>query len=197
MRLLVILSFLASILNAQQFTISGYLSSKKSGEKLIGASVFDEQSKLGTVSNTYGFFSLTIPKGSVNLRFSYVGYESKLFVFECAKDTAINIEMEEALNLKEVEVSAERIERIEQESQMSIVNMPVEQIKALPALLGEVDVLKAVQMLPGVQSGTEGGSGIYVRGGGPDQKSNSFGWYASLQCFSLVWFSFPCLMPML
>tara|TARA_Y100001954_G_scaffold55795_2_gene60012 strand:- start:1846 stop:4209 length:2364 start_codon:yes stop_codon:yes gene_type:complete len=169
MRILVILSFLASILNAQQFTISGYLSSKESGEKLIGASVFDEQSKLGTVSNTYGFFSLTIPKGRVNLRFSYVGYESKLFVFENAKDTAINIEMEEALNLKEVEISAERIERIEQESQMSIVNMPVEQIKALPALLGEVDVLKAVQMLPGVQSGTEGGSGIYVRGGGPDQ----------------------------
>ncbi|HIF15180.1 MAG TPA: TonB-dependent receptor, partial [Bacteroidetes bacterium] len=160
--------FEACLLIGQTRTISGFISSGSSGEKLIGASVYDLRSGLGTVTNNYGFFSLRLPLDSVRLRFSYVGYASTFHSFINNKDSVINIEMGNVA-LEVVKVEAERIERIEQSTQMSTINMPVEQIKALPSLLGEVDVLKAIQLLPGVQSGSEASSGLYVRGGGPDQ----------------------------
>ncbi|HFA51771.1 MAG TPA: TonB-dependent receptor, partial [Bacteroidetes bacterium] len=156
---------------AQQktFTISGYIEDAASGEKLIAANVFDAKSLDGTVSNTYGFYSLTLPEGQVELSSSYIGYQTINIDFNLRKDTTIIFKLPASIELAEVEVVAEKLERIEENTQMSRVTVPVEQIESMPALLGEVDVLKSLQLLPGIQGGGEGQSGIYVRGGSPDQ----------------------------
>lgn len=153
----------------EKFTISGYVEDEASGEKLLAVNIFDAKSQLGAITNTYGFYSLTLPKDSVVLAFSYVGYETKYLPVYLDRDIAINVKLSNAVNLATVEVIADEVETIEERTEMSTVDIPVEQIKKIPALLGEVDVLKALQLLPGVQSGGEGQSGLYVRGGSPDQ----------------------------
>lgn len=152
----------------EKYTISGYLEDEATGEKLIGANVFDPAANLGTSTNTYGFYSLTLPKDSVTLVLSYVGYQNKIYRLYLDKDVTINFSLSEGTDIQEVEVVAEKI-RVEDRTQMSQIEIPIKQIKHLPALMGEVDVLKSLQLLPGVQSGSEGTSGIYVRGGSPDQ----------------------------
>lgn len=153
----------------QKFTISGYASDAASGERLIGATVVDRRSGQGTVTNTYGFFSLTLPSDSVLLYVAYIGYEAQGFSFFLQENQTLNVNLEAAATLKEVEIVAERYERIEERAQMSRIDVPIAQIKQVPAMLGEKDVLKALQLLPGVSGGGEGQSGLYVRGGGPDQ----------------------------
>ncbi len=151
-------------------TISGYLYDLESGEKLIGANIYVSALEAGTTSNVYGFYSLTIPTGVYTLRISYIGYETQFVEVALNADVEMNIGLDAAgEELAEIEVVADRTEESVESSRMGTVAMPVAQIKALPALLGEVDVLKAMQLLPGVQSGSEGSSGLYVRGGGPDQ----------------------------
>jgi len=158
-----------SLFGQQKFTISGYIEDAASGEKLIAANVFDEKSAQGAVSNTYGFFSLTLPKDSVELTVSYIGYEPKTYKFLLNKNIDMDFKLGSSLELEEVVVYAEKAVKIEEETQMSQMKVPIEQIKKVPALLGEVDVLKTLQLLPGVQSGGEGQTGLYVRGGSPDQ----------------------------
>lgn len=153
----------------QKFTISGYIEDAATGEKLIGANVFDPKSNSGTTSNTFGFFSLTIPEDSVYLAVSYIGYQTSYYRLYLDKDLSINIQLKDGTELEEVVVTAEQGERIEDRVQMSQIEVPIKQIQKLPALLGEVDILKTLQLLPGVQSGGEGTSGLYVRGGSPDQ----------------------------
>ncbi len=153
----------------QSYTISGFITDAKSGESLIGANVFNSLHRAGTQSNTYGFYSITLPADSVELVFSYVGYTSEVRNFVLRGDTSINIELQSSTTLETVEVRGSTAGRIEESSQMSTIHVPIEQIKTIPALLGETDVLKTLQLLPGVQSGGEGQSGLYVRGGGPDQ----------------------------
>ena len=155
--------------NVEKYTISGYIEDEDSGEKLITANLFDLKSSQGTISNTYGFYSLTLPKDSVYLRYSFIGYESQERVLYLDKDITLNIKLPSSVALAEVEVVAEKYEKIEQRTEMSTVDVPIAQIKKIPALFGEVDVLKALQLLPGVQSGGEGQNGLYVRGGSPDQ----------------------------
>ena len=152
---------------AQRHSISGYVTDAESGEALIGANIVNLSSLEGTAANTYGFYSITLGADSLRLRYSFVGYEPKTVNFLLKKDTTLNIQLRPVNQLDEVVVTADI--PIEENTQMSRVDLPVAQIKSLPALLGEVDVLKVIQLLPGVQSGTEGSSGIYVRGGGPDQ----------------------------
>jgi hypothetical protein len=154
-------------LGAQKATISGYVGDRLSQEKIIGAIVYDTRSKLGTTSNAYGFYSLTLPSDSVNLVISYLGYAAQRRTFKLGSNMSINIDLVPENELKTVEVIAQG-ERIEERSQMSAINIPVAQIRKVPALLGEVDVLKVLQLLPGVKS-SEGTTGLYVRGGGPDQ----------------------------
>jgi len=155
---------------ATKHTISGYMRDAASGEPLISANVFDSRSGLGTVTNTYGFYSLTLPEDSISLSFSYIGYSTQELDFFLSEDKELNIELDGAVQLSTVEVtSTPGGARIEERTQMSQVEVPVEQIKRAPALLGEVDVLKTLQLLPGVQSGGEGQTGLYVRGGSPDQ----------------------------
>ncbi len=168
---LILLCLLLPLLGWTQdkFTLSGYIEDGASGEKLISANIYDYVSGKGAVTNTYGFYSLTLPKDSVVLSISYIGYETQTFRLYLDQDITFNVKMNSDIQLATVEVSATKIDRIEEETQMSRVTIPVEQIKKVPALLGEVDILKTLQLLPGVQSGGEGQNGLYVRGGSPDQ----------------------------
>ncbi|MEL6132913.1 MAG: carboxypeptidase-like regulatory domain-containing protein, partial [Bacteroidota bacterium] len=153
---------------AQSSVISGYISDQSSGEKLINATIIETQSQKGAITNNYGFYSLKLPQGPISLRINYAGHEVQVFEFDLKADTLLNV----ALTLKsldEVEIVASNIEREVDQTQMSKIDVPIEQIKSLPALGGEVDVVKVIQLLPGVQSGTEGSTGLYVRGGSPDQ----------------------------
>lgn len=164
------LSFLFyGITISQNLTISGYIINDKSGETLINAGVYDLKSNNGTVSNSYGFYSITLARGPVNLNYSYVGYKTQSRNFTLSKDTVINIKLSEVLELSEITVVANRKDIGVNGTQMSAIEVPITQIKSVPALFGETDVLKVLQLLPGVQGGTEGSSGMYVRGGGPDQ----------------------------
>ena len=168
--ILILLSFsFTNLFGQNKFTISGYIEDESSKEKLIAANIFESKSSSGNVTNTYGFYSLTLEADSVFLNYSYIGFKSKALNFVLNKDTTINILLQSEASIDEIEVVADRLESIEESSQMSIIDVPIKQIKKVPALLGEVDVLKTLQLLPGVQSGGEGQTGLYVRGGSPDQ----------------------------
>lgn len=154
---------------AQNYTISGVIVDKDGGETMIGATVYDAVSGKGVSTNAYGRFSLTLPKGNVNIRFAYPGFQPKYDSFMLDRDTSFTIALNSvATQLQAVVVQAERPTDAKS-SQMSAVSIPVEHLKAVPVLFGEADVLKAIQLMPGVQSGSEGTSGMYVRGGGPDE----------------------------
>ncbi len=161
--------FLPGVSGQKKFTVSGYVSDASSGEKLIGANVYNPPTASGAVSNVYGFYSITLPAGETELIFSYVGYGKQIHRFLLQKDTVLNVGLEQSTEIDEVVVTAKESQRIEHETQMSMTDIPIRQIQALPSLLGETDLLKTVQLLPGVQSGNEGQSGFYVRGGSPDQ----------------------------
>lgn len=161
--------FFTSLLSAQKYTISGFVSDKLTQEKLIGALVADTKSRLGTTTNSYGFYSLTLPADSVTLVYSYVGFKPVKKRILLKENVTINIDLLFDNELKTIDVIAGEGDRIEEKSGMSTINIPVEQMKKVPAFFGEVDIIKVLQLLPGVKSGGEGSSGIYVRGGGPDQ----------------------------
>lgn len=167
--MLLCLSWLSITRAQNKFTISGYVEDAKTGEVLIGANVYDQNTLLGTATNTYGFFSLTLPEGPVAFTVSFVGYPAYVDSFYIRRDTQFTLPLASSFDLDVVEVNATQVSRIEEMTQMSTVSVPIEQIKQLPAFMGEVDVLKALQLLPGVQSGNEGTSGLFVRGGSPDQ----------------------------
>lgn len=161
--------WVSSVASQSHFTLNGYIEDASTGEKLPGATVYIPAKKLGTNTNVYGFYSITLPADTFELVYSYVGYRSERRKLLLDKNIAINISLSLQKELKEVEIKADRAARIEETTRMGTIDIPMAQIKTIPALLGEVDVLKALQLLPGVKSGGEGSSGIYVRGGGPDQ----------------------------
>jgi len=170
--IVLIFLFFSTFLFSQQSknTLSGFVKEKGSGELLIGASVAVPSQKTGTSSNNYGFFSITLPSDSIEVVVSYVGYKPKAFKVDLRKDVELNVILEKIDALEELIVRGSRQPtRIAQETRMSVIEIPIQQIKDIPALLGEKDVLKVIQLLPGVQKGREGDAGIYVRGGGPDQ----------------------------
>lgn len=163
------LCFCIAFVGTAQHTISGYLQDNASGETLIGATLFDLKSGKGTTSNVYGFFSLTLPQDTVKLRISYVGYETQFMEFYLNADKTLNVSLSGVVALNEFEVVATEAERIEEKSEMSTIEISMDKVKSLPVFMGERDIMKTIQLLPGVQSGSEGSSGLYVRGGGPDQ----------------------------
>jgi outer membrane receptor for ferrienterochelin and colicin len=167
-RLLILMFIVSHSAFSQKYTISGYVENSENSEKVIGAALFDANiTNLGTLSNSYGYYSITIPSKKVKFTASQVGYIAMQIEFELIKDTVINFKLLPATELEQVEVYSQK--NVANQSQMSAVDIPITTIQKMPMLLGEVDVLKAIQLLPGVQSGTEGTSGIYVRGGGSDQ----------------------------
>lgn len=152
------------------FTISGHVKDEASGEELIGANVYVEEIESGSITNVYGFYSITLPKGKYNLMYSFIGYEPIKKEVSLQSDTKMNIELKNSdETIEEVKVTAERRDRNVQDIEMSTTKLPIKTIQRIPALMGEVDVIKSIQLLPGVQSGGEGSIGYYVRGGGVDQ----------------------------
>ncbi len=148
-------------------TVSGHITDKASGETLIGAGVLTEGA--GAATNNYGFYTLTIPQGRhLTLRYSYVGYDDATVTLDLLRDTTINVALKANTEIKEAVASAQRESGI-MATKMSAIEIPMNMIKNTPVLFGEADVLKTIQLMPGVQSGAEGFSGIYVRGGGPDE----------------------------
>jgi hypothetical protein len=165
-----LLTLLSLALPAADITISGYISDEETGETLINATVFDSISGKGAVSNLYGFYTLTLPEGQVHLIYSYLGYKPQRFVFRADNNRQLTVRLQASTELEEVVVSGRQHKEFGVlGTQMSTVEIPVAQIKNIPSLLGENDVIKALQLLPGVQSGSEGSAGLYVRGGGPDE----------------------------
>lgn len=150
-------------------TISGYITDAKSEETLLGASVYDVATMSGSVTNNFGYYTLKLAEGPIRLKASFVGFEPYEAEFNLKNDTVINIALSQSNQLEEVTVTARPIESNVRGTQLSTIDLPVSQLKKVPALFGETDVIKALQLLPGVQSGTEGSAGMYVRGGGPDE----------------------------
>ncbi len=167
--LLIIILFTSNIFS-QKYTISGYVRDKKTGEDLPGANILVEEIKKGTSSNNYGFYSITLPKGNYTLKISFVGYNEIVKKINLDKDIKLNFTLEETIIMaNEIVVTGEKSNRNIESIEMSTYKLPVDMIKEIPSFMGEVDVLKSIQLLPGVQSAGEGNTGFYVRGGGPDQ----------------------------
>lgn len=152
----------------KKYTISGYVREKESREFLPGVNIYIVSLKTGAITNNYGFYSLSLPEGEYDVHYSYVGYNQVIQNVKLTANQTIDIDLE-GTTLDEVVITGNKNERISESERMSVITMPVNQIRNIPALLGEKDVFKALQLMPGVQKGSEGSSGLYVRGGGPDQ----------------------------
>ncbi|TAE85403.1 MAG: TonB-dependent receptor [Bacteroidetes bacterium] len=155
-------------LNTTGQTISGYVKDSATGEALIGALVKAEKS--GTAADIKGFFSLKVSQGVHTITVTYLGYQSQTLTVDVSKDVILNIRLPQTgIKAKEAVVTGERNNKNVTSTEMSRVELTGEQVKTLPVIFGEPDVLKAITLLPGIKSGGEGGTGFYVRGGGPDQ----------------------------
>ena len=153
----------------QDVTLSGRVVDAETGEYILGATVTVDGTTLGTSTNVYGFYSLSLPAGTKDLTWSFIGYTPFKQNVELGQDRILDVELSPSvIAMEAAEVEAERSAHT-QSTDMGKATVGVETIKSLPALLGEVDVLKVIQFLPGIQSAGEGNSGFYVRGGGPDQ----------------------------
>lgn len=154
---------------SRTFTVSGYVTDGVSSETLIGVNIAESHQQQGTTTNPYGFYSITLPEGEANLRFSYLGYRISQQVFRLQKDTVLNIRMKDDNQLQEVVIVSQKSEAGTLATQMGANEIPTAQIKSTPGVLGEADVMKTIQLMPGVQAGVDGSAGLYVRGGSPDQ----------------------------
>lgn len=156
----------------ERYTISGIIRDKQSSEKLIFAGVVDSLSHAGCVSNSAGFYSLTLPAGNVVLNYSFVGYESKSLDFILNKDTLLNMDLIQNNQLKEVVVTAKNQSILAQKNEL--IRVPMKTLEKLPVMGGEPDILKSIQLLPGISPGSEGNTGFSVRGGNIDQNDILF-----------------------
>nr|MCH9660632.1 carboxypeptidase-like regulatory domain-containing protein [Bacteroidota bacterium] len=154
-----------------KFSIRGTIEEKKNGETVIGATVYLDGTGTGAITNEYGFYSLTAPEGTYQLVVSYVGYEEIRKEIVLNANQVLNLEIDESLTaLEEVVINADDSNRINiRKPQMGVTKLKAETIKQMPAVLGEVDVIKSIQMLPGVTQNGEGSAGFNVRGGAADQ----------------------------
>ena len=166
-----LITALPSLLSAQSsVTLSGYVRDAANGESLIGASVYIPQVGNGTVTNVYGFYSLTVSPGEYQAVYSYVGYQSVSKKLPLTEDIRLDIELNStSQELQEVVVTSEGLDANVQSTEMSVNRLDIQTIQKVPAFLGEVDVLRSIQLLPGVATVGEGASGFNVRGGGVGQ----------------------------
>ena len=155
---------------SQNVSLSGYLEDLETGESLIGANVLIKELNIGCSTNNYGFFSLTIPKGEYTIICSYIGYDNINRKIIINKDKSEKFKLSpSSFQIDEVTISTKKEDYNIKSSDLGNVELEVKKLEKLPVLMGEKDILKTLQLLPGVQSGSEGSSGFYVRGGGPDQ----------------------------
>jgi hypothetical protein len=168
--LLFFLIISSSVSNGQaNYTLSGYIKDKSSGEDLIGASIIAVGTGKGTSTNSYGYYALTLPAGSYSIKVSYIGYKTIEEKVNLQVNTKMDFKLDADNVLGEIEVHGDAPRTQLDKTQMSKMDLNIEQVKKLPVLFGEVDVLKTLQLLPGVQSGSEGSTGFFVRGGAQDQ----------------------------
>ncbi len=156
-------------MHAQVYTVSGTITDATTGEHLISASVFNAKTFEGTITNNYGFYSLKQKAGEIEITCSYLGYNTYKQIIDLSDDLRLDISLEPSLAIDEVVITNNAPREKVMSTQTSMVELPIKSIKNLPVLLGETDVIKGLQLMPGVQGGTEGTSGLYVRGGSADQ----------------------------
>jgi hypothetical protein len=154
----------------QQHTLSGYVKDALTGEALIGVSIYVEKESKGATTNVYGFYSISLKSGEYEVKYSYVGYADILKTIQFKDHVRLNIDLNKSQDLlDEVVIDAKQSDENTTGTQMGQIELSIDKIKTIPAFMGEVDILKTIQFLPGVSSGGEGNTGFYVRGGGPDQ----------------------------
>ena len=168
--LFILLALASSVCAQQKISFNGYVKCGSTGEGLIGSTIFVEELGTGTITNLYGFYSITLPKGSYSIRFSYIGYENHNLDINLTEDLDLNVELKEtSIGLEEVVIVSEAADKNVQAAEMSVVKISPRETNMIPVIFGEQDIIKTIQLLPGVAAGSEGSSGFYVRGGGADQ----------------------------
>ena len=156
----------APVIKTRRVTLNGYISDAVSGETLIGAGVLSGQT--GAATNEFGYYSLTLPAGRHQLKVAYIGYDPTSLELDLQRDTTLNFALQGNSELDAARIVARKDAGL-QSAYLGSLEVPLTQIRNVPALFGEADVIKALQLLPGVQGGMEGFSGLYVRGGGPEE----------------------------
>ncbi|MBE6339764.1 MAG: TonB-dependent receptor [Bacteroidales bacterium] len=164
-----ILNFTIDAIAQKKVSISGYIVDKASQETIIGATIIDQTSRQGTVSNAFGFYSITLPEGDAMLNFSYVGYEHQQHEIKLVRDTTINVSLNSVATINEVIVTATKKDAGLHSTGMGSMDVPVQMIEHTPTLLGETDLIRTIQLTPGVQQGIGGASSFFVRGGNGDE----------------------------
>lgn len=177
MKHLITLLILATCLNfagvaqgQERLTVSGYLKDKKTGETLIGATVYVKGQKNGVTTNTYGFYSLSLPKGEYTLDYTYVGYQKQSLPVSLKANIRMDVELEsESIQMESVVITSVKKDENVSRTQMGVSKIDSKKLSSLPVLMGESDIMKSIQLMPGVQAPVEGSSGFTVRGGSADQ----------------------------
>ncbi len=150
MLLLIVLLNANSSFAQQKFTISGYVKCAETGEGLLGSTIYVEELKVGAITNLYGFYSITLPEGNYTLRYSYIGYAESNHQIELVKNIINDLELKTSSNeIEEVQIVSEAADKNIKELEMSVVKLSPKDIKAIPMILGEQDILKTIQLLPG------------------------------------------------
>ena len=172
LNLLLLLSMLitSSLFSQEKVTINGYIKDANNGETLIGATCFVKGPNVGATSNEYGFYSVTVDSGTYEIEFSYLGFQTLNQKIDLSISVKMDIELlEEATTIDEIVITAEQEDKNVTDVEMSTNKLDVATIKKMPSLLGEVEIIRSIQLLPGVSSVGEGASGFNVRGGSIDQ----------------------------
>ncbi len=170
LKTMLLLCVLGVVAHAQDVAISGYLKDASNGEALIGATIYVNELERGAISNSYGFYSLSLPKGEYSIRVSYIGYEVINEKIDIDENQTFSFSLkEDSKALEEVVVTGQAANANVESLEMGVAKLPIKTIQKMPAFMGEVDVIRSIQLLPGIQSGGEASAGLYVRGGGPDE----------------------------
>jgi hypothetical protein len=170
-RLLLIILFYPTLIWSQQnYTLSGGVTDAETGEDLIGVTIYELESSIGAITNSYGFYSLSLSEGEHSIQFSYLGYEPIIKDLSFDKANTLNIELSpSSIAISELTISSERRDKNITSAEMGVEKLNLKQIAIIPVLFGEKDVLKTIQLLPGISSSGEGSTGFNVRGGSMDQ----------------------------
>ncbi|WP_425389816.1 TonB-dependent receptor [Ekhidna sp.] len=170
-KLLLLLAVIPLFLTAQEkYTINGYVKDAANGEALIGATVLIKELGTGNITNVYGFYSITLPAGDYTVEYRYIGFVTQTRTLSLSENTRIDIELsEEETQLQEVVVTARPEDENVTSTEMSVAEIDIQTVRKMPAILGEVDIIKSLQLLPGVSTVGEGASGFNVRGGSVGQ----------------------------
>ena len=157
-------------LSQERVTLNGYIRDAANGEELLGVTIYIPSLKAGTITNDYGFYALTVPRGTYEVRFTYLGYEEVIRTVALHADATVNVEMQtDAQLMEEVVIEEEPLDENVVAVQMSKNTLNMNQVRKFPAFFGEIDIIKNIQLLPGVISAGEGSSSFFVRGGSADQ----------------------------